>query len=227
MKKNRIIRYLIILVGVPVLLVLGITLWKDRSYNLISMLIAVSACIPFFMTFEKHQANTRRMVLVAVMTAISVAGRFIFAPVPFFKPVTAVTILTAIYFGAEAGFLTGAFTAVVSNMFFGQGPWTPFQMFSWGIIGFLAGILSARGWLDRKAPLAAYGVFAGILFSFLMDLWSVLNYQEGFQISRYQAALISAIPVTAVYCVSNVIFLLVLKEPVGRRLTRIRKKYGI
>lgn len=227
MNRNKAVRYLIILLGVPLLLLLGVFLWKDRSYNMISMIIAAAACIPFFMTFEKRQANTRKMVLVAVMTAISVTGRFIFAPVPFFKPVAAVTILAAMYFGAEAGFLTGAFSAVVSNMFFGQGPWTPFQMFAWGIIGFLAGILSEKGCLERKTALAGYGIFAGILFSFLMDVWTVLNYREGFSAARYQAALVSAIPVTAVYCVSNVIFLLALKEPVGKRLTRIQKKYGI
>lgn len=225
MKKKKTVRYLIILVGVPLLVLLGIALWNDRSYNLISLGIAILSCIPFFMTFERREANTRKLVLVAVMTAISVVGRFIFAPLPFFKPVSAVTVLTAIYFGPEAGFLTGAFSAIVSNIFFGQGPWTPFQMFSWGMIGFVGGLF--RRQLDKKVPLALYGVLAGGMYSLLMDIWGVLNFNEGFEASRYVAALVSALPVTAVYSVSNVVFLMVLKKPIGERLARVKKKYGI
>lgn len=227
MKGKRTIRFLLLLAGIPLLILLGVTAWNDRRYQLVSMGIAVLSVIPFFMTFERKEANTRKLVLVAVLTAISVAGRFIFGPVPFFKPVAAVTVMTAMYFGPEAGFLTGAFSAIVSNMFFGQGPWTPFQMFAWGMIGFLAGLLNSRGWMKKRAMLVGYGVFSGIMYSFVMDIWTVLNYDGSFGMAGYLAALASALPVTAVYCVSNVIFLLALEKPVGERLTRIKKKYGI
>ena len=73
------------------------------------------------------------------MVALSVTGRFI----PFFKPVTALTVLTAVYLGGEAGFLCGALSAVISNFWFGQGPWTPFQMLAWGMIGLFAGLLAS------------------------------------------------------------------------------------
>ena len=98
-------------------------------------------CVFHFISFEKGKNDARRIVIIAVMTALSVAGRFVFAPIPFFKPVTAIVIITAIYLGSEAGFITGAFSAVVSNFYFGQGPWTPFQMLAWGLIGFLAACL--------------------------------------------------------------------------------------
>src|SRR5690625_7953059 len=80
------------------------------------------------------------MVVFAVLIALSSISRVLFAPIPVFKPVSAIVILTAIYFGAEAGFLVGALTALLSNIYFGQGPWTPFQMFAWGIIGLIAGL---------------------------------------------------------------------------------------
>ncbi len=224
---KKAIRILLLLGGIPLLILLGATAWNDRRYQLVTMGIAVLSVIPFFLTFERREANTRKLVLVAVLTAISVAGRFIFGPVPFFKPVTAVTILTAIYFGPEAGFLTGSFSAVVSNMFFGQGPWTPFQMFSWGMIGFLAGVLNHRGWMKQRPMLLTYGVLSGIMYSFVMDVWTVLNYDGSFGTAGYLAALASAVPVTAVYCVSNVVFLLALEKPVGERLMRMKKKYGI
>lgn len=218
---------LIILAGVPIVLVLGVTLWKDRNYNLVSMIIVLLALVPNCYSFEKHQANTRKMILIAVMTALSVAGRSVFAWIPFFKPVTAIVVITAMYFGAEAGFLTGALSAVISNFFFGQGPWTPFQMFSWGVIGFLAGLPVMQKLLKRKLPLMIYGGAAGVMFSLLMDIWSTLFMDGIFRWKRYAVLVISALPVSIIYVVSNVVFLLLLQKPIGEKLERIKVKYDI
>ncbi len=226
-KRRRIFSYLIILVAVPLVITVGITLFNDRKYNLISIIIAFLSCIPFFLAFEKRNPKPTELILIAVMTAISVVGRFIFAPIPGFKPVTAVTIITAIYFGPQAGFLTGSLTAVVSNIFFGQGPWTPFQMFVWGILGFIGGILARCGALRKKWQLAIYGVVAGVAFSLMMDIWTVLAMDGHFNLLRYKAAIISSLPFMITYAVSNVIFLLVLTEPIGKKLERVKKKYGL
>ena len=135
-------------------------------------------------------------------------------------------MITAMYFGGEAGFLTGALSAVVSNFYFGQGPWTPFQMFSWGILGFLAGLL-AQPLKKSRIALALYAVFSGVLYSFLMDVWTVLWADGYFNISRYLAALASAVPFTVVYAASNVVFLLLFARPIGKILTRIKTKYAL
>ena len=109
---------------------------------------------------------------------------------------------------------------------FGQGPWTPFQMFSWGLIGLLAAFFSVP-LKKSKLALAVFGVFSGIIFSLLMDGWTVLWAEGTFSVSRYLAFVVSALPVTAIYAVSNVLFLLVLAAPIGGKLDRIIKKYGI
>ncbi|MPN37488.1 hypothetical protein SDC9_185007 [bioreactor metagenome] len=166
------------------------------------------------------------MIMIALMVALSAVGRLIFMPIPGFKPVTAMVVITAIYFGAEAGFMTGALTAVVSNFYFGQGPWTPFQMFVWGLIGFAAGILS-NSIKNNKIVLAVYGIVAGVVYSLLMDVWTVLWYDGVFNFARYKAALISAASYTVIYAMSNVIFLLLLVKPIGIKLERIKDKYGI
>ena len=161
------------------------------------------------------------------MTALAVAGRIVFLPLPSVKPVTAIVIFTGMYFGAEAGFMTGALSAVVSNMFFGQGPWTPFQMLSWGIIGFIAGIIAP---LLKKGrlPLCIYGLLSGIAFSLIMDIYTVMwQEQGGFNILRYMLYVAASLPMMITYAVTNVIFLLLLAGPVGRRLSRITVKYGI
>lgn len=166
------------------------------------------------------------MILIAVMTALSVAGRLLFAALPGFKPVTAMVVLTAMYFGGEAGFLTGALTALLSNFYFGQGPWTPFQMFTWGLLGFFAGLLRNR--LKSSAIfLAVYGAFAGVAFSLIMDVWSALWVDGTFQLARYAAAVATSLGYMAIYAVSNVIFLLLLRKPMGQILGRVQEKYGI
>ena len=97
--------------------------------------------LPFFLVFESRKPQARELVLIATLCAVAVAGRSAFFFLPQFKPVAAFIILAGAAFGGETGFLVGAVTMLCSNMFFGQGPWTPYQMFAMGLIGFLAGVL--------------------------------------------------------------------------------------
>lgn len=225
--KNKIIGYIIPVAAIPLVVAAGFTIFKDRQFAFISLAVAVLACIPFFMAFEhKKNVDTKKIVILAVMIALSVLGRFIFAFVPFFKPVTAIIVIVAVYFGSEMGFLCGAMSALISNFYFGQGPWTPFQMFAWGMIGLIAGLLGSRI-TEKKSWLIAYGIFAGILYSLAMDVWAVLWIDGTFNLSRYIAALVTALPVTAVYAASNVIFLLIAEKPLGKKLDRVKMKYGL
>ena len=176
--------------------------------------------------FEKGRASTGRLVLIAVMVALTVAGRVLFAPIPGFKPVTALVVITAMYFGGEAGFITGAMSALLSNFYFGQGPWTPFQMFVWGIIGLIAGLI-APFLKKSRICLAVYGAISGVVYSLLMDVWTVLWWDGMFHAERYVAAVLSAAGFMAVYAVSNVVFLLLLAKPIGKKLERVQKKYGL
>lgn len=226
MTAKKVIKYLCVFLVAPLIVLCGVFFLGDRKYAFVSLALSVVACIPFFVSFEKGKNDARRIVIIAVMTALSVAGRFVFAPIPFFKPVTAIVIITAIYLGAEAGFITGAFSAVVSNFYFGQGPWTPFQMFAWGLIGFLAGLLAKR-LVESKVLLIIFGALSGVVFSFIMDVWTTLWADGTFNIARFIASITTAAPFTVVYIVSNVIFLLLLTKPIGRKLQRLKTKYGI
>ncbi len=226
MIAKKVIKYFCVFLVAPLIVLCGVFFLGDRKYAFVSLALSVVACIPFFVSFEKGKNDARRIVIIAVMTALSVAGRFVFAPIPFFKPVTAIVIITAIYLGAEAGFITGAFSAVVSNFYFGQGPWTPFQMFAWGLIGFLAGLLAKR-LLESKVLLIIFGALSGVVFSFIMDVWTTLWADGTFNIARFIASITTAAPFTVVYMVSNVIFLLLLTKPIGRKLQRLKTKYGI
>ena len=196
-----------------------------KHYALASLLVTLMALVVFSCGFERRKTGTRQLILVAVMTALSVTGRFIFGAIPGFKPITAVVVITAVYLGGEAGFLTGALSAIISNFYFGQGPWTPFQMLSWGLLGLLAGLLN-RPLRRSRALLSIYGVFAGAVYSMVMDVWTVLWYNGGFNASLYTAAMLTALPHTLSYAISNVVFLNLLARPFGEKLDRIKIKYG-
>ena len=225
-KQKNSITVCLLLLLIPAVVVLGAVIFKEKYYAWISLCVAVLSCIPLFYSFERRESSSKELTVLAVMIAISAAGRFIFAWLPGFKPITAITVIVAIWLGKEAGFVVGSLSAVVSNFYFGQGPWTPFQMFSWGLLGFLAGLL-ARPMRKNKIILCFFGALAGVMFSITMDVWTTLWSDGTFNLSRYGASVISALPVTVEYAVSNVIFLLLLSKPIGEKLERIKKKYGL
>ena len=221
-RLRGILRFAIPFALIPALVALSAFVFEGQRYLIISLGIAALSLLLFAAGVEKRNIGSRRMVITAIMTALAVFGRFI----PVFKPITAICILTAVYLGAEAGFMTGSLSGLISNLYFGQGPWTPFQMLGFGLIGLIAGYLS-KPLLRSRALLLLYGALSGIAYSFIMDIWTVLWYSGGFDIGLYSVAVISALPFTLVYAVSNTAFLLLLSKPVGNKLKRIKTKYGV
>ena len=193
---------------------------------LISAAMVLAMLAVFYLRFEKRTSRSRRLVIIAVMTALSVVGRFIFAAVPAFKPITAITIIAAIWLGPECGFMVGSLSILISNFYFGQGPWTPFQMAAFGLLGAAAAFL-AKPLKSSRLALSAYGAFAGLAYSCIMDIWTVLWYSDGFTWSLYWAAVVTAVPYIIGYAASNIIFLLLLGKPFGEKLERVILKYGI
>lgn len=226
-KVKNIVTLCLYFIVIPFVLYMGIIMFQDRKYSLLSMVIAAIACIPFFLKYERRKPQAREIMVIAIMCALAIAGRMLFAFLPAFKPVSAIIIITGMAFGKEAGFMSGAITAIVSNIFFGQGPWTPFQMLSWGMIGYLAGVLNRNHRLERSGPLYIYAGFAGVLFSVIMDIWSAFSIDGVFLIERYGALLLTSMPFMVMYVVSNVIFLYFLHKPMIKKLNRVKLKYGI
>lgn len=218
--------YIGLAAGILLSVGLGFFVFREKVWSFLTVAVLMISCLFFLLRLEKKEMSIRRIVVIAVMTAFSVTGRFLFAVVPGFKPVTAVVVITGMYCGYDAGFICGAFSAVISNCYFGQGPWTPFQMTAWGVLGLLAGFLAPV--LKKNRPLLlGYGVFAGVSYSAFMDIWTVLWYNSSFKWSLYLMALASAVPYTVSYAVSNVVFLGVLEKPMGRKLQRMKQKYGV
>ena len=225
---KRILGYVLILILMPVTLMVS---WHfgDRKYYLCSLILIVYSIIPFLLSYEKRKPQARELVTIAVMCAIAVASRAAFIMLPHFKPMLGIIMITGMAFGAEAGFLTGALGAFVSNFIFGQGPWTPWQMFSFGMIGFLAGILYQKGILKaRKLDLCIYGFLSVFLiYGGIMNPASILMSYGYITKSSLIAYYISGAPVDLVHAASTVIFLWLLSRPLLEKLERIKVKYGL
>lgn len=218
-----------VLVLVPLTLFIGSFYLSGRKYAFISLLIVVETMLPFFLVFEGRKPQARELVLIATLCAVAVAGRSAFFFLPQFKPVAAIIILAGVAFGGETGFLVGAVTMLCSNMFFGQGPWTPFQMFAMGLIGFLAGVLFRKGLLGRsRAALCVYGgVSVFFLYGFIMNTYNLFQTQAVISLPMLMTSIAVAIPMDLVHALSTVLFLWVAGPAFLEKLDRVKVKYGL
>ena len=229
LSKRTIAATVMVLLLIPLTLFLGVRFFAGRRYYLISLLVLLECMLPFFLIFEGRKPQTRELVVIAVLSAINVAGRAALFMLPQFKPVVALVIISGVALGGETGFLVGAVTMLVSNMLLGQGVWTPWQMFSAGIIGWLAGILFRRGLLRRsRLSLCIFGALATIvLYGGIMNMASAMM---GSVVLTWQAILsyyITGFPMDCVHAAGTVFFLWVAAEPMLEKLERIKVKYGI
>ncbi|MCL2839001.1 MAG: ATP-binding cassette domain-containing protein [Oscillospiraceae bacterium] len=229
LSKRTIIAAIMILLTIPLTIFVGIHFFGDRRFYFISMLIMLQTMLPFALVFEGRKPEARELVIIAVLCALAVAGRAAFFMLPQFKPVIAIVIIAGVAFGGEAGFLVGAMTMFVSNMYFGQGPHTPWQMFAMGMIGFLAGALFHKGILSRKTiPLCIFGAFATfIIYGGIMNSSTVLMFQPHPTIEMFIMSYFYGAPFDIIHALATMTFLLLISRPMLEKLNRIKLKYGL
>lgn len=227
MKNRRVWGYVLALIFCAALLIYSLLVLEGREYYYVSLAIMLAGVILFVLGFENRRPSVAELTIIAVMCSIGVASRVSFFFFPQIKPLAAVVIITGISLGAESGFITGAVSAFVSNFYFGQGSWTPFQMFALGVVGFFAGIVF------RKVPvnqfsISVYGllsvvvIYGGIVdintlfYSMGENTWNSILWVYG-----------TGLPMNLMFGISTVIFLVLLHKPVLSRLTRVKIKYHL
>ena len=217
------------LLAVPATMFFGIWYLGDRKYYFVSLLILLEISLPFVLSFEGRKPKARELVILSVLVALGVAGRIAFFMLPQFKPVVALVVLSGVAFGGEAGFLVGAMTAFVSDMYFGQGPWTPWQMFAFGLIGFFAGVLFRKGLLGQgKLALSLFGgLSALILYGGIMNPASVLMSVPTPTKEMILSAYAVGIPMDLIHALATAVFLWFLSDPMLEKLERVKVKYGL
>lgn len=230
LSKRTAVATALILVLIPLTIFVGVMYLGDRYYNLVALAVLFECMLPFFLVFEGRKPKARELVIISVLCAIGVAGRSAFFMLPQFKPVMALTIIAGVAFGGETGFLVGAVTMLASNVLFSQGPWTPWQMFSMGIIGFLAGILFRKGWLRRnRISLSVFGALCAIvIYGGIMNFASAVMWSNSsLSVSVLLAYYLSGFPMDLIHAFATAIFLLLAAEPMLEKLDRIKVKYGL
>ena len=212
----------------------------DRKYYLAGLAIIVLTMAAFFLHFESRKPQARELVILAVLCALAVASRAAFAAVPHFKPMLAIVMLTGIAFGPEAGFLCGAISGFASNFIFGQGPWTPWQMFAYGIGGMLAGLFAMwgilkkaprawrdKGWMDILG-LAVFGFLCILLVvGPLLDTSTFFTVATSYDAASAGAVYMAGVPVNCVHGTAVALTMLLFGKPLLDRLQRIKIKYGM
>ncbi len=209
------------------LLIYSLLVLEGREYYYVSLAIMLAGVILFVLGFENRRPSVAELTIIAVMCSIGVASRVSFFFFPQIKPLAAVVIITGISLGAESGFITGAVSAFVSNFYFGQGSWTPFQMFALGVVGFFAGIVFRKVPVNRFS-ISVYGllsvvvIYGGIVdintlfYSMGENTWNSILWVYG-----------TGLPMNLMFGISTVIFLVLLHKPVLSRLTRVKIKYHL
>lgn len=228
MKKSTVFSIIVIFLLIPLTLFLGSRM-KGRWYYLISTMMIMEIMLPFFFRFESRRPQPRELVAIAVMAALAAVSRVVFAFSPYLKTITGLIMISGIAFGPEAGFLTGAVAAFASNFFFSQGPWTPWQMFSYGFGGFLAGcIFHRRRNLQKPWVLAIFGFLAVVLaVGPILDSCTVFTVMTTLNWESVLLVYSQGIFFNVTHGTGAALTLFFLSRPMLAKLDRLQTKYGM
>ena len=188
------------------------------------LVMMVCLAIPI-VHFERRKVNAEEIVVIALMSAVAAVARVPFASLPSVQPTSFIIIITAYTLGAETGLIVGTLAALISNMFLGQGPWTPWQMFCWGMMGLSSGLLRNTWVMKNKFLRLAFGFGWGYLFGWIMNLWFVVQFEQGVSIKVYLLACVSSFYFDLNHALSNIFFMLVFFKSWERILRRTKIKY--
>lgn len=215
------------ILGFIILLTIS-TLWAGKHYLTISFVMLIITMAPFFIGFEKRDLKAEEMVIISMLSAIAAIGRVPFAAIPSVQPTSFVIIMSGLTLGGNTGFMVGSIGALVSNMLLGQGPWTPWQMFAWGMMGFTSSLLRNTKLMNTIIGRSIFGVIWGFIFGWIMNLWGVL-YLDSTTLTWkvYLASCIASFKFDLNHAISNVVFISLFSNRWVKILDRVKKKYGL
>jgi energy-coupling factor transport system substrate-specific component len=197
--------------------------WEVASYLLLFAALAVG-----FAWYERSHPSSKVLALVATLAALAALGRVAFAPLPNVKPTTDIVLLAGFALGGAPGFVVGAVAAVASNLVFGQGPWTPWQMGAWGLVGVFGaalGALSSRR-LGR-VPLAVACLVAGLGYGAILDFSVWTTFSGSHTLEQYLALSATSLPFNIAHAAGNAVFCLAFGPAFVRALLRFRARFEV
>ena len=224
MKRVIITAAAIVLVGG--LMLLAVSDWQN-AFTLISLVVLVGVLALSFLYFEASVIGTKQIALIATLSAFTAMSRVVFAPIPNVQPVTFLTALCGLVLGPFPGFLVGCTSAFVSNIFLGQGPWTPWQMFGWGLVGLLCGLWGKRK--KRPSPLtfALACVGFSFLFGWIMNLWQAVAYLRPFTWAAFLLTYVTSLLFDLMHAGGSFLLSILFYEKFYKILHRYKRRMDV
>lgn len=195
------------------------------SWEAVSFLILGAGLLAGFAWYERSRPPSQIVALVAALAALAIAGRIAFAAFPNVKPTTDIVIFAGYALGPAPGFAVGALTALVSNIWFGQGPWTPWQMAGWGLCGLLGAALALGGRNVGRLTLAAVCGAAGVAYGALLNFSLMATYGGDLTFRHFLVLESRAVPFDAAHAIGNITFALIAGPAMIRMLVRFRERF--
>ncbi len=195
------------------------------TWEVASFLIVGAVVVAGFGWYERSRPPAQVVALVAALAALAIAGRVAFAAFPNVKPTTDIVVFAGYALGGAPGFAVGALTALVSNFWFGQGPWTPWQMAGWGLCGVLGAALALGSRNAGRLGLAAICAFAGIFYGALLNFSLMATYGGDLSLRHFLALEARAIPFEVAHVAGNVVLALIAGPAMVRMLVRFRERF--
>lgn len=195
------------------------------SWELASFLILGAVLLAGFAWYERSRPTSQVVALVAALAALAIAGRIAFAAFPNVKPTTDIVIFAGFALGPAPGFAVGGLTALVSNFWFGQGPWTPWQMAGWGLCGILGAALAVVRPRAGRFTLAAVCALAGVAYGALLNFSLMATYGGDLSLQRFLALESRAVPFDAAHAIGNATLALIAGPAMVRMLVRFRERF--
>lgn len=213
------------LLTLAVAVLLLMVIFASKNYLLFSFGFLIVTLGIYFWRFEKAHHNSREVVFIAIICALAVVGRIIFAALPAVKPELFILIMGAIVSGPETGFLMGTIIALTSNMYFGQGVWTPWQMFGLGVIGLISGLM-----MNKNVPtwlLVVWGFASGFLLGWIMDIYYIIGFVNPITVKSIVASVVASFYFDFVHALFTGVLLLVVGKRWIKLFNNYKKKYDL
>lgn len=219
---KKIIIFLFTIMPLALLVIFSSRLSSKSYFGALVALAAFFIVLVSYFYFEKSKKGIKDIAVIATLGSFAAVSRVPFVVIPNVQPVTFIVVLAGSVFGSYTGFLIGTIAAFVSNIFLGQGPWTPWQMIAWGIAGAVGGIFK-----KKKLSVEAFAILCfltGFIYGFIMNLWCVLGFVKTINFTSIALTYLNAIPFDLAHAVGNILFAIVFYDKFYNILARFYRK---
>ena len=228
--KVRLSQLMILGALVMTFIVVSMALWAPSLLSqyaaFISFVMLLFIIGVIFARFEEAEISSKEVALIGILAAITAASRIPFAALPNIKPCTFLIIVTGLVFGPLAGAMVGAITAAVSNMFFGQGPWTAWEMVAWGMVGLASGYIGSKMKEITVKDIIILGIVLGMAYNTLMDFSSWITFYRS-DPNLFIPTFVAGLPFGALHVFGNVVFAMILGKPVLMLFQRFKRRFHV